>query len=384
MRHHNSVFHGVLKQVPWHRFDRLVDEYAADKHVRTLRTKDQLIAMIYAQLSGAQSLREIEAGLSSHATRLYHLGGSEVSRSTLADANTRRPAQVFGGLFADLSGQLTRGLRRKVGEAVHLIDSSGLRLSQLSRDWARFSAGVCGAKMHIVYDVDAGCPIYAAVTAANVNDITAAKAMPIKTGATYVFDLGYYDYGWWARLDAAGCRIVTRLKANTRLSVVAANVVAKGSNILSDRIGHLPQRMARNRKNPFREPVREVRVRIDSGKILRILTNDIDAPAEEIADLYKRRWQIELFFRWVKQTLKIRHFLGRSENAVRIQIAVALIAFLLLRLAHRAQHTVLSLLTFARLVRANLMHRRPLDLLLCPPPPTIKDKRQMSLELCQN
>jgi len=383
MLHQNSVFHSVLKQVPWHRFDRLVDEHRADKHVRTLTTKGQLIALIYAQLSGAQSLREIEAALTSHATKLYHLGGEEVARATLSDANARRAWQVFGGLFAHLTGQVTRGLRRKAGEAVHLIDATGLRLSALSKDWAKFSTGVCGAKMHVIYDADADCPIYAAVTPANVNDITAAKAMPVSAGSTYVFDLGYYDYGWWAKLDAAGCRIVTRLKVNTKLSVVAESAVANGSNILSDRIGHLPQRMARNRENPFQEPVREVRVRIESGKVLRILTNDLDAPAIEIADLYKRRWQIELFFRWVKQTLKIRQFIGRSENAVRIQIAVALIAFLLLRLAHAAQRTVHSLLGFARLVRANLMHKRPLDRLLHPPPPIQQNQRQLSFNLCQ-
>ena len=383
MLHQNSVFHRVLQHVPWHRFERLVDEHAADKHVRRLTTKGQLIALIYAQLSGAQSLREIEAALASHATKLYHLGGEEVSRSTLSDANAQRPWQVFAGLLTSLTGQVTRGLRRKAGEAVHLIDATGLPLSALSKDWAQFSSGVCGAKMHVVYDLDGDCPIYAAVTPANVNDITAAKAMPITAGASYVFDLGYYDYGWWAKLHDAGCRIVTRLKVNTKLSLVAENAVANGSNILSDRIGHLPQRMARNRKNPFQEPVREVCVRIASGKVLRILTNDLDAPAQEIADLYKRRWQIELFFRWVKQTLKIRHFIGRSENAVRIQIAVALIAFLLLRLAHAAQRTIHSLLVFTRLVRANLMHRRPLDRLLDPPPPLIQNQRQLRFNLCQ-
>ena len=123
--------------------------------------------------------------------------------------------------------------------------------------------------MHIVYDPDAICPIYAAVTPANINDITAAKVMPIEAGATYVFDLGYYDYCWWAKLHAADCRIVTRLKSNTKLRVVHKNAVAAGSNILSDRIGHLPQRMARNRKTRSRIPSRD-RVRIDTGKILRI------------------------------------------------------------------------------------------------------------------
>jgi len=383
MLHQNSVFHGVLKHLPWHCFDRLVDEHNADKHVRRLTTKSQLVALIYAQLSSAQSLREIEAALESHATKLYHLGADEVSRSTLSDANALRPWQVFAGLFAHLVGQATRGLKRQASEAVCLIDSTGLRLNTLSRNWAQFSAGVCGAKMHVVYDQNAGCPIYAAVTPANVNDITVAKTMPIEQGATYVFDLGYYDFAWWAELDAAGCRIVTRLKSNTKLSVVHDNAVAKGSDIRSDRIGHLPQRMARNRNNPFQDPVREVCVHIKPNKILRILTNDLDASAEEIADLYKRRWQIELFFRWIKQTLKIKHFLGQSENAVRIQIAVALIVFLLLRLAHAAQRTVHNLLVFTRLVRANLMHKRPLDRLLDPPPSIIKNQRQFNLNLCQ-
>ena len=382
MRHQNSVFHSVLKHVPWRLFERLVDEHGADARVRRLTTRDQLVALLYGQLSGAASLREIEAGLASHAHRLYHLGARQVSRSTLADANAQRPSAVFGALFAHLVAQAGRGMRRQGGDAVHLVDSTGLRLSELCADWARFSAGVCGAKLHLVYDADAGHPVDAALTPARSNDITAAQALPITPGATYVFDLGYYDYGWWAKLDAAGCRIVTRFKSNTRLTSVAENPVAPGGAILSDRIGYLPARRAASRTNPFVPPVREIRVRIASGKVLRILSNDIDADAEAIAALYKRRWQIELFFRWIKQTLKIKHFLGTSENAVRIQVAVALIAYLLIRLAHAAQTGVEGLLAFTRLLRANLMHRRPIDRLLEPPPPIVKDHRQLSLAIC--
>ncbi len=383
MRHHNTVFHAVLKLVPWHVLDRLVDELKANKKVRRLTTQNQFIALLYAQLSGSESLRAIESGFESHASKLYHLGACEVSRSTLADANAQRPSAVFAGLLTELMGRCERGLGRRIADAVYLIDSTSFRLSSLSADWARFSAGVYGAKLHIVYNPDSARPSRAEITPANINDITVAKAMPIKAGATYVFDLGYYDYGWWAKLHDAGRRIVTRLKVSTPLSVVAENRVAKGSAILSDRIGHLPARQARSRRNPFQDPVRELRLRTDTGKILRILTNDLGAPADEIAELYKRRWQIELFFRWVKHTLKIRHFLGTSENAVRIQIAVALIAFLLLRMAHALQNSVKSLLTFTRLIAHNLMHRRPLDRLLEPPPLLIKDHRQLSLNLCQ-
>jgi IS4 transposase len=236
--------------------------------------------------------------------------------------------------------------------------------------------------VHVIYDADADRPIYAAITAANVNDITAARQMPIEPGATYVFDLGYYDYAWWAELDAVGCRIVTRFKSNTPLDVVEELSVTSGGNILSDRIGFLPARQARNRQNPMQEAVREVRITTETGKVLRILSNDLDASAQEIADLYRRRWAIELFFRWIKQILKITRFVGTSENAVRIQIAVALITFLLLRLAQAAQKAVLSPVVFARLVRANLMHRRPIDNLLNPPPPIVQDQRQMSLGIC--
>src|SRR5712672_2415464 len=370
VRHQNIVFHGLLKHIPWSMLDRLVDQYNADWDGRVVKTRAHLIAMLYAQFCGARSLREIETNLQSHAGKLYHLGGSTISRSALSTANASRPVEVFAGLLSALMAQLQAGYRRKIGDCVRLIDSDLVQLNSLSGKWATFSAGVCGAKAHIIYDPDADQPLYLMVTPSNVNDITAAKEMPIEAGATYVFDLGYYDYGWWATLDQAGCRIVTRLKSNTPFTVVDDLPVPPGSSILSDRTGYLPNRLAASRKNPMSGLVREVQVMIETGKVLRIFTNDLEASAQEIADLYKRRWAIELFFRWVKQTLKISHFLGTSENAVRIQIAVALIAFLLLRLAHDANRIVQSPLAFARLIQANLMHRRPIaDLLQRSSPP---------------
>lgn len=381
MPHHNTVFGDILKFIPWRRFEALVEEYDSDARVRRLSTKGQFLALLYGQLSGASGLREIVTGLSSHAARLYHLGADPVRRSTFSDANTLRPAAVFADLLETMMKQAHRGLRRKLGETTYLIDATSVRLNERSADWARFSAGVCGAKVHVIYDADADRPIYAAVSAANVNDITAAQQMPIEPGATYVFDLGYYDYAWWAQFDAAGCRIVTRFKSNTPLQVVKELKVAAGSNILSDRIGFLPSRQAKNGRNPMQDAVREVRVTTDSGKVLRILSNDLDASAEEISNLYRRRWAIELFFRWIKQILKIARFVGTSENAVRIQIAVALIAFLLLRLAQAAQKANLGSVVFSRLVRANLMHRRSINQLL-EWPPAITDQSQMSLSLC--
>jgi len=380
MQHQNSVFHSLLKHVPWPDFDRVAAAHSADARVRRLTTRSQFVALLYGQLSGASSLREIVAGLESHAARLYHLGAGPVRRSTLSDANALRPSAMFAELLALMMKQAHRGLRRKLAETTYLIDSTAVRLNEHSAGWARFSEGVCGAKVHVIYDADADRPIYAAVSAAKVNDITAAQKMPIQAGVTYVFDLGYYDYNWWAKLDAAACRIVTRFKSNTPLELVEELELPKGSDILSDRIGFLPARQTRRRHNPMQYAVREVRVVTDTGKVLRILSNDLDATAQEIADIYKRRWAIELFFRWIKQTLKITRFLGTSENAMRIQVAVALIAFLLLRLAQAAQKTVKSSLAFARLIRVNLMHRRRIDRLLHSEPVLPLNPNQLALQ----
>jgi len=363
--HQNTVFRQVAQRLPWAQVNRLIREHQADKGVRKLPTQQMLLTLLFAQFSGARSLRDIEAILQSEEARRYHSGLCAVRRSTLADATASRPVAVFTGVLAVLIPRLSGKFRRGVGDCVRLIDSTSLRLNALSGKWSRFSADLCGAKAHVVYDPDADCPLYLGITAANVNDITAAREMPIEPGATYVFDLGYYEFAWWAKLDEAACRIVTRLKSNTPLEVIETRPLADGAdNILADTIGFLPKRLARSRHNPMANAVREIKVRIETGAVLRIVTNDLDAPATEIAALYKRRWAIELFFRWVKQTLQIRHFHGASENAVRIQIAVMLIAFVLIRLAHIAQSAVESPTQFARLIGATIIHRKPLDRLI--------------------
>lgn len=380
MRHQNSVFHDIMKLIPWSVFDRLVEEHGTDELVRKFKTRHQLVALLFGQLAGANSLRAIEATMASHQGRLYHAGGKVPARSTFADANRSRSPLVFTGLFEHLLGMATRGLRRKMRDVIRLIDSTSLHLAGIGTEWARFSAQMCGAKAHIVYDPDLACPIYHVVTAANVNDIVPAKTLPIELGATYVFDLGYYDYGWWAELDEAGCRIVTRFKSNTPLCKAREMPLSPGSGVLSDRIGFLPARQTNSRRNPMQVAVREVVVMTETGVRLRILSNDLDASAQEIADLYKLRWQIELFFRLMKQTLRITHFVGRSENAVRIQIAVALIAFVLLHILQKMTKVKHGFLELVRLVRANLMHRKDVTRLRqCQSTPPI-DSRQLILD----
>jgi DDE family transposase/uncharacterized protein DUF4372 len=381
MQHRNTVLHRLLCHIRWHRFDALVERHASDKHVRTLTTKTQFIAMAYGQLSGADGLRETVTRFNSQGPGLYHLGARSVAKSTMADANAKRPSTIFEDLFKDLVAIAQRRVRQAVKEMTWLIDSTHLRLNEYSAKWARYSAGVCGAKVHVVYDPDADQPIYAAVSSANVNDITAAKEMPIQAGATYVFDLGYYDYGWWNKMHQAGCRIVTRLKTNTKLTITREKHLPPGGPILADRFGTLPKRQAHNRRNPMDCEMREVVVRIDNGKVIRVLTNDLTSSAQTIADLYKRRWAIELHFRWIKQNLKIRKFLGTSDNAVRTQVYIALIVFLLLRLAHAAEKISLDLLAFVRLAQTHLMSRRDIRALDRPddprPPP---DLRQYGLD----
>lgn len=368
--HQNTVFRQLANRLPWGALRRLVTEHEADKGVRTLGTEQMLLTLLLAQVSEARGLRDIVALLESQGARRYHSGLTAVRRSTLADAAAKRPAEVFTGVLCELIGRLTAKLPRGVGDCVRLVDSTTVPLNGLSAKWSRFSAQLCGAKAHVVYDPDADCPLYFGFTPARVNDITAAKAMPIEGGATYVFDLGYYDYAWWAKLDAAACRIVTRLKANTPLRVIETLPLPEpAGNILSDQIGFLPARQAKSRANPMGDAVREIAVTIDTGKVLRILTNDLDAPATEIAALYKRRWAIELFFRWIKQTLKLRHFYGASENAVRIQIAVALIAFVLIRIAHVTYQGTETMTRFGRLIRATVFHHKIIERLGIPEPP---------------
>ena len=382
MRHHNTLLHGLLQFIPWSRFDALVDEHSSDRRVRKLNSKSQLIALIHAQLSGASSLREVEATMASQKARLYHLGAATPKRSTLADANRDRPAEVFCQLFETLLAQAHAGLRKVSRDAVRLIDATSAGLTAQSKSWAGYGARGCAAKLHVVFDPAAALPVHFVVTPARVNDLTVAKVMPIEAGATYVFDLGYYDFSWWATLDALGCRFVTRLKAHTKPTLIEERQVEAGSSILADRVIRLAGRLAGNRRNPLDRPLREVHVKIDTGKILCLVSNDLHATAEDIAELYKTRWQIELFFRWVKQTLKIRRFLGTSHNAVRTQIPVALIAYLLLQMAFAAQRTVKSILMFARMVRANIMHFRTIHDLADPPPRPKGFPGQLDLHLC--
>jgi hypothetical protein len=384
MPHENTVLHEVLKEVPRRRFVELVEELGSDHGVRRLSSWDQLVAMLYAQLSGAVSLRDLESRLAAPGSdrrsargqaprpRLYHLGGTAVRRSTLADANAKRSPVLFEGLaellLARCGEVLGRQDRAEAGMLIRLLDSTLVKLGPVRSAWAQcWRPGFAAAKLHLGWDPGEALPVRWAVTPAANSDVGVAKGWPVEPGATYVFDRGYCDYAWWAALDAQGAFFVTRRKSGQSVRVVAERPGDQAAGILVDRAVELSPRLSRSRHNPFDRPLREIVVRLDDGRQLRLLTNDLERPARTIAALYKERWQIELVFKWLKQTLKIRRPLGTSKNAVHLQILTALITYLLLRLVAARHAFKGSLAGFCRLLGSALMQRRRIATLLRPP-----------------
>jgi hypothetical protein len=360
MRYQSTVFSQLLKAVPRGWFEREAARQRSGRAKRQLSAWGHVVTMVLAQLSGARSLRDVERIVERHPGVLPHLGLGLVRRSTLCDANARRPA----GLFEAVAGRLSAMLAGQGGgkDALRLIDATRIFAGKPVAAWARG-----GVKLHMTFDPGARRPVWFAVTSERVNDITPAKTMPLEGGATYVFDKGYYDVAFWASLHAASCRFVTRLKKNSPTCLVEERA-AQGDGVLFDRIVRLSERLSAQRRNPFAGELRLVGVKIDTGREIVLLTNDLAAPAAEIAALYKARWQVELFFKWLKQNLKIAHFLGTGRNAVTIQIMAALIAYLLLRIASLRHDATLSLQAVARLMPATFLTRRTIHDLLRPPP----------------
>lgn len=385
MRHQATLFEQVVQHFPWTQFDRLVRQHRLERHT-AFTPRKHFLALLGGVLGGQQGLRATATALAPNNGALRLLGGKAPPRSTLSEANRSRPAALFVDLLQELISQFNRTTRRTLRAVVRLIDATHLGLGKRMQRWFGLHQGKVAAKLHIVFDPSAPKPVFFALTPANINDITAAKTqMPIETGAPYVFDLGYYDFAWWAALAAAGSTFVTRLKDNTVLRNTQARAVTAGGCVLSDTLGWLPHRLASSRRNPFQQPGRAIEVRIETGKVLRLFTNDLISPAEEIAALYKERWQIELFFKWIKQNLKISRFMGTNENAIRTQIAVAFIAYLLVQMLRMAQHRDFPPAQILLILRTHLFVRRPIAALLDPrwkpPPPKVTPSAQLALPL---
>jgi IS4 transposase len=377
MRFTPTIFGKLLEPINRRQFTAIVERRDGDAYDKSFRSWDHLVALIYAQLSALDSLRGLEAGWNANGQHHYHLASGPLARSTLADANKRRPAEVFADAFALVAGQIDRRARRDGQEMLRLIDSTPIPLGKLCA-WAKSNGRIRGMKMHVVYDPKADYPRVLDITDANVNDAQIGRAIKIEPGATYVFDKGYCHYGWWVAIDAAKSCFVTRPKSNMRLDVVKTRRVeaprGDGFTILSDEDVIFASKG--DSKLPIR--LRRVRIKRENGKQITLLTNDLKRSSVEIGALYKGRWQIELLFRWLKQNLKIRTFLGHNDNAIRLQLFAAMIAFALLRIAASAHKVRMTILRFTDLVAQCLFERRQIGYIEKPPPVNSSAKRDKS------
>jgi putative transposase len=339
--HRLSRFAQVMKGLPRESFQSVVDRHGGDRYTKSFRCWHQLLAMVYAQLSGASSLRELEAGFNQHRNHHYHLSAALVHRTTLADANDRRDPKMFEEAATLLMARAGRALgKTQRKELLYLIDSTTIALYGRGSHWAEGSkTRTRGLKVHVQYESGLQLPVSQTITAANVNDVSEGRKIVPQPQATYVFDKGYCDYAWWEKIAQGGARFVTRLKKNAAFEQVHPQPVpAEASHILSDTVMRFARKSNRGKhRNPCTRLLRRIEVAREDGECLVLVTNDLHVPAMEIAQLYKQRWEIELFFKWIKQHLKIKKFLGQSENAVRIQILTALIAYLLVALHKAAQ-----------------------------------------------
>lgn len=364
-----SRFNALMNQVPRETFRKAVMAHEADKHCKGFSRWRQLQVMVYAQLSGASSLRTVTAGFNAHASHHYHLDACMVKRSTLADANRTTPPEVFAELARTLMCSVQRTVRRDIKPLLHLLDSTSITLKGRGfDDWtfATRNNHTQGLKLHVLYAGEQQAPCWSAFSAANVNDIDVARdRLPLQAGRRYVFDKGYCDYTWWHAIDTAGAWFVTRFKRNAAVQVSEARPIpeADRDRILAEEVVRFTHRHNRaGHTNPYEAALRRVVVhRPDHATPLVLATNDLDSPAQAIAEQYKARWGIELFFKWIKQHLRLTRFLGRSENAVKIQILTALIAYLLVVLYRHTLAPGQSLWACLAILRASLFQRPYLE-----------------------
>jgi diacylglycerol kinase len=379
-----SIFSQILGLIPRAMFDQAVRQHEAEKHAKGLTSWSQFIALMFCQLGGARSLREIIGGLQASEGKLRHLGVSLApTRSTLAYANQHRPWQVYKTLFEEL-GVLCHGeaaLRKRkfrFKQPLLSLDATVIPLCLSMYDWALYRKKKGAAKVHVVMDNATLLPQYAVITEGRVADITAARGMTFPPGALLVFDRGYEDHRWWRNLNAGDVRFVSRLKDSTNYTIVEQRAVLPHTGILRDEVIVLASEKEAD------QPLRLRRVEIwleEKQDTLAFITNDLKLAASTIAAIYKDRWQIELFFKALKQSLRIKAFIGTSENAVQTQIWTALIAMLLVRFLQLRSTWNWGLSNLVALLRQQLFVYRDMLAWLNQPfqPPIALDELQLPL-----
>jgi len=361
MREFASIFSQLLAIFSRAQFETAVRRRKAEHGAKGFDCWTQFVSMLFCQLGRAHSLREICGGLASVEGKLRHLGvGNAPARSTLSYANAHRPAGLFEDVFLDLLGrrQALVGPRKfRFKNKLYSLDATVIDLCLSVFDWAKFRRAKGAVKLHLLLDHDGYLPTFCLMTEGRVHEINVARTLELPSGAVVVIDRGYVDYLWLDSLDAQGVFFVTRLKENALFSIEATLSNPKG-RILADDIIQLPG--SGKSLNPDRVLRRVVVWDEVNEREIVLLTNNFKLAASTIAALYKERWQIELFFKALKQNLKIKTFVGTSANAVRIQIWTALIAILILKYLQMRSRIQWSLSNLVALLRLNLFVHRDL------------------------
>jgi len=358
--HHPTTFSLIKKQLDRSLLKSLIEKHDTDKHSKGFDTSRHLLVMIMAQLLGCKSLREVELTLNSHYRQHYHLGLSTVKRSSLSYANKHRPLKVFTELLQGLVHRLGRKQKAEIGDLLLLLDSTPITLKGYQFDeWTKATKTRCtqGLKLHIEYCPESFLTTFCQITPPNVNDLSVAREMTLQENATYVFDKGYCDYDWWLKIDESKSHFVTRLKRNAAVRVIETRAVRPEiSDLISeDAIICFSNKNPRaGKKLRYTKPLRRIILKLENKKDLILVTNELNIDAQKVADLYKSRWLIELFFKWIKQNLKIKRFMGRNENAVHIQIITALIAYALVVMIHQQMPTLGSLREILLMIKTRL------------------------------
>jgi hypothetical protein len=369
MAHCNTIFHHMLKLIPRHHFARLEAEHGTGRKARSFTRWSQVVHLLAMQLTARVSLRDGVASLKARLRSLYHLGVKPVARSTFADANNRRPASFFAALFAHMYQRcLAHAPRHKFRfkNKLYSLDATVVSLCLSLFPWAEFRRTKAGVKLHTLLNHDGYLPAFVAITPAREHEVKKARALALPKGSIVVEDLGYTDYAWYGQLTTQKIFFVTRQKRNARYRVLGQRAVNTTLGLVSDETIQLTGAKARGCPKPLRRIVYQD---LKTSKVYVFLTNHFRLAARTIADIYKERWQIEIFFRWIKQNLKIKAFMGNSENAVMTQIYAALIVYLLLCYTKFLCNLSVTLQTFMRILQLNLFRTCSVQELFEPPSP---------------
>lgn len=380
MAHHNTVFSQILKLVPRHEFSSLSIKHDGARRSDAMSRWTQFVALATAQLTGRSSLRDIESTLESQPNLRYHLGSGKIKRTTLARINKQLPAQFYQALFTKLYSRCQSHSPKhsfRFKKKLFSLDASLINVSLKvfpHRDYNRKKAAY---KLHVGLDHDGLIPAFAAVTAGKVGDQMQARLMSFPKDSVVVFDKGYADYSWHNQLTNKGIFWVTRIRGNAKYRVIERRKVNQSQGITSDQTIEYTGMVSK--KNTLSQVRRIGFYDKETNKHYVFITNHFEWSAKTIAEIYKQRWQVELFFKWIKQNLKIKSFLGNTDNAVMTQIMVALCTYLILAFIKFQSKFEQSLQQMVRLIQTNLFAKRSLIELFKPPPDIQTQSPQMSL-----